>query len=61
MAFAIAHFSPEQFIPLTVLGVCLGAVHIIAGYNLAAPIVAHGLYNAVVLVFYSLSNGGLPK
>lgn len=46
--FAFAHFSMEQFLPLTLLG-CLMCVVFVRTRTLIAPILLHALWNAWVL------------
>jgi|UniRef100_A0A7S0PKM3 uncharacterized protein len=46
--FALAHFSLEQFIPLTFLGVLMCVVYV-RTRNLLAPILVHSCWNAFVL------------
>lgn len=47
--FAVAHFSLEQFLPLTFLG-CLMCVVFARSRNLLAPALVHSAWNAWVLV-----------
>ena len=50
LAFAAAHLSGPDFIPLATLGAVLGATFLVAEGNLAVPTLAHGVYNAVILL-----------
>mgnify|MGYP001961717438 FL=1 len=47
--FAVAHFSLEQFLPLTFLG-CLMCVVFVRSRNLLAPALVHSAWNVWVLV-----------
>lgn len=47
--FALAHFSMERLIPLTVLGMLMCVVYI-RSKNILAPIVLHSLWNAFAFV-----------
>ena len=49
-AFAAAHLSGPDFVPLTVLGGVLGAVLRAAQGNVLAPTYAHALYNAAIML-----------
>ena len=57
LAFAAAHLSPPDFVPLTVLGAVLGGTAMAADGNLAAPTLAHGLYNAAILLAIAFDAG----
>ncbi len=48
-AFAAAHLSGADSVPLSVLGGVLGATLWAAEGNLLAPTCAHALYNAAIL------------
>jgi membrane protease YdiL (CAAX protease family) len=47
-AFAAAHLNPADAVPLFFLGCMLGVTTIGADGNLAAPTLAHALYNGIV-------------
>ena len=49
LVFAGSHLSPGDMVPLTALGLSLGVVTVAAEGNLVAPIIAHALYNGVIL------------
>ena len=53
--FAMAHFSLEQFLPLTFLGVLMCIVYV-RTRNLLAPILLHSCWNAFVLIGELLPN-----
>lgn len=58
LAFAAVH-PGQAFIEETIIGACLGVVMVVAEGNLYAPILAHALYNAVVIVMQYASSGNL--
>ena len=49
LVFAGSHLSPGDAVPLTALGLSLGVVTVAAEGNLVAPVLAHALYNGVIL------------
>ncbi|GAX77500.1 hypothetical protein CEUSTIGMA_g4944.t1 [Chlamydomonas eustigma] len=51
LLFAIYHLSWSSLIPLTCLGMCLGGSLLLSRGNLAAPTLAHIVYNAWALAF----------
>ena len=63
--FSASHLQPANAEALLVLGAVLGSATLQARGNLAVPMVAHGLYNAAVLLGASLlagqaAEGSLP-
>ena len=55
IVFGMAHFSLQGFIPLSLLGLMLGAVYLYSR-NLAAPITLHSLWN--LYIFWHLLKRG---
>lgn len=49
IAFAAVHFSLYSFLPLVAVSVCFSAARIKSG-GLAAPVIAHSLYNATAVL-----------
>ena len=49
LGFAAYHLSWEQLPGLTLVGLALGGGAVLARGNLAVPVTAHALYNAVVI------------
>jgi membrane protease YdiL (CAAX protease family) len=50
LAFAAAHLSGPDFVPLAALGSVLGGTLLLSEGNLVSATLAHGLYNAVILL-----------
>ncbi len=50
LAFAGSHFSASKFVPLTCLGLGLGCLYMYRGRSLAKCVLAHSVYNALVLL-----------
>ena len=50
LAFAAAHLSGPDFVPLATLGAVLGGTLLAAEGNLVAPTLAHSIYNAVIIL-----------
>lgn len=50
LLFAAAHFTPAGVPQLMIVGSAFGAAAVAANYNLAAPWVAHALYNGALFV-----------
>ena len=55
IVFAMAHFSLQRFIPLSLLGLILGTVYLYSR-SLAAPIMLHSLWN--LYIFWNLLKRG---
>lgn len=53
-AFSLAHFSFENSLQLFIIGCVLGSVYSWSG-KLAASVTVHSVYNAVILLFASIS------
>lgn len=50
LAFAAAHLSGPDFVPLTALGAVLGSTLLLSEGSLVAATLAHSLYNAAILL-----------
>jgi membrane protease YdiL (CAAX protease family) len=58
LAFAAVH-PGGAFIEESIIGACLGLVMVVAEGNLYAPMLAHGLYNAIVIGMQSASSSNM--
>ena len=50
LAFSMAHLEPAAFLQLTIVGLALGSAAVVSEGNLAAPFIAHALYNSALFV-----------
>ncbi|KAG7674788.1 hypothetical protein Ndes2526B_g05048 [Nannochloris sp. 'desiccata'] len=55
VAFSAAHFQPDAFLQLTLVGVCLGSAAVACKGNVLAPFVGHATYNSALFLNLLLS------
>jgi membrane protease YdiL (CAAX protease family) len=50
IAFSAAHFQPEAFLQLTLVGICLGSAAVVSKGNVLAPFIGHATYNTALFL-----------